>query len=247
VLGFVALAAVIGALAAPSDVALGPRGSVYATSGSRVVRFSAAHAKRVVARGLRSPIGLAVTANGSFYVSDSERNRVLRYATGKRKVIASKGLDQPLGIAIGADRAVYVADSHHGRVVRVRSGGRLEPVVRGLGLPVALTTEPGGSLLIVDHVAHDRPGTILRRMPDGTLHVLSSGAISAVTSAAAVADGTTYATSFLPPYLGRLDATGKLQATDATLARLLSCEAGWERWLARRRPCRGGRVGTRRA
>jgi len=200
-----------GGLGRVSDVALGPRGTVYATNDSQVVRFSAAHTKRVVARGLHSPSGLAVTANGSFYVSDSERNRVLRYTAGKRKVVASKGLDQPLGVAIGADRAVYVADSHHGRIVRIRPGGKLKTVVKGLRLPVAVTAERGGSLLIVDHVAHDQPGKILRRLPDGTLRVLSSGAISAVTSAAAAADGTIYATSFLPPYLGRLDADGKLR------------------------------------
>ena len=194
-----------------SDVALGPRGSVFATSGSRVVRLSATGAKRVVARRLRSPIGLAVTASGSFYVADSERNRVLRYTGGKRKIVASKGLDQPLGIAIGADGGVHVADSHHGRIVRIHAGGKLQTVLKGLQLPVSLTGEPDGSLLIVDHVAHDQPGTILRRRPDGALRVLSSGAITALTSAAADPQGTTYATSFLPPYLGRLDATGTLQ------------------------------------
>ena len=194
-----------------SDVALGPRGSVYATNDSRVVRLSAAGVKRVVARGLRSPIGLAVMANGSFYVADSERNRVLRYAGGKRKVVASKGLDQPLGIAIGRDRGVYVADSHHGRVVRIRAGSKLQTVVKGLQLPVSLTAEPDGSLLIVDHVAHDQPGKILRRLPNGTLRVLSAGAITAVTSAASAADGSVYATSFLPPFLGRIAASGTLQ------------------------------------
>ena len=194
-----------------TDLSYGPRRSLYVVNGSRVVRFSAKKTKRVVARGFSSAFGIAVAANGSFYVVDTERNRVFRFAGGKRKVVASTGLDQPLGIAIGTNGVVYVADSHHGRIVRIAPGRRLEPVVTGLELPASVTAEPDGSLLIVDHVRHDRPGKILRRLPSGELRTLSSGAIMAVTSADVARDGTAYATSFLAPFLGRVDAGGRLE------------------------------------
>jgi sugar lactone lactonase YvrE len=193
------------------DLAYGPRGNLYAASGSRIIRFSATGRKRVVARGLHYPSGVAVASNGTLYVVETGRNRVLRFArTGKRNLVAAKGLDQPLGIALAVDGRVYVADSHHGRVVRIRPGQRLEPVVKGLELPVSITAEPDRSLVIVDHVRHDQPGKILRRLPDGTLRTLSAGEITGVSSADIAPDGSAYATTFLPPFLGRLDAAGRL-------------------------------------
>ncbi len=87
---------------------------------------------------------------------------------------------------------------------------KLQPVVTGLDLPAALTAGSGGSLLIVDHVRHDQPGKILRRLPDGSMQTLSSGAITAVTSVAAAGDGTLYATSYMPPFVGRVAADGRL-------------------------------------
>jgi hypothetical protein len=78
-------------------------------------------------------------------------------------------------------------------------------------LPAALTAGPGGSLLIVDHVRHDQPGKILRRNANGSIDTLSSGAITAVTSAAVAPNGTVYATSFQAPFVGRLGADGRLR------------------------------------
>ncbi len=98
--------------------------------------------------------------------------------------MASRGLDQPISVALVSGR-IYVSDSHHGRIVRVLAERTLESVVTGLALPAGLSPGSGGSLLIVDHVRHDQPGKILRRNADGSIDTLSSGAITAVTSAAA--------------------------------------------------------------
>jgi DNA-binding beta-propeller fold protein YncE len=192
------------------DLAYGPGQILYAAASTRIIRFTKAGRRQVVARALRSPTGLAVAPDRSLYVVEGDRDRVLRIGPhGARRIVASRGLDQPIGVALVSGR-VYVSDSHHGRVVRILAARKLQPVLTGLSLPASLTPGSGGSLLIVDHVRHDQPGKILRRLPDGSVETLSSGAITAVTSVAAAGDGTLYATSYLPPFVGRLAADGRL-------------------------------------
>jgi len=202
------------------DLTYGPDQRLYAAAGSRVVRFSSAGRPRVIARGLRDPTGLAVAPKNAVYVVEAERDRVIRIGPGgTRRVIASTGLDQPLGIAL-VGGGIYVSDSHHGRIVRILAKRTLRPVVRGLALPFSLSAGPDGSLLIVDHVRHDQPGKILRRNRDGSLDALSAGAITALTSAAIAPDGTLYATAFQSPFVGRVDAEGRLRPVGvAALAR----------------------------
>ncbi len=193
------------------DLTFGPDHVLYAAAGSRVVRFSRAGRPHVVARGLRDPTGVAVAPKRVVYVVESDRDRVVRIAPGgRRRVIASTGLDQPLGIAL-VGGGLYVSDSHHGRIVRILAKQKLRAVVRGLALPFSLSPGLDGSLLIVDHVRHDQPGKILRRNGDGSMETLSSGAITAVTSAAVGPGGTVYATSFQSPFVGRVDAEGRLR------------------------------------
>jgi DNA-binding beta-propeller fold protein YncE len=191
------------------DVEYGP-GGVYATTRTRVVRFSGTR-RQVIARGLQDPIGLAVASDGTVFVSESTANRVVRVdgRTHVRTVLASTGLDQPLGLALRSDGTLLVCDSHHGRVVAIHDDGVLEPVLEGLALPVSLTVA-GDSVFVVDHVAHDRAGTILRLRPDGTTVVVSKGKIKAVSGVAVGRTGVLYALSFFPPFLGRLDAAGRL-------------------------------------
>jgi hypothetical protein len=63
-------------------------------------------------------------------------------------------------------------------------------------LPVDVSPGRDGSVLVVDHVAHDAPGRIVRRGADGRVTVLSEGRATALTSVAEAPDGTRYATSF---------------------------------------------------
>ena len=193
------------------DLAYGPGRILYAAASTRIVRFSKAGRRHVVARGLRSPTGLAVTADRSLYVVEGDLDRVLRIGPrGARRIVASRGLDQPIGVALVSGR-VYVSDSHHGRVVRVLAERKLESVVTGLALPAGLSAGSGGSLLIIDHIRHYQPGKILRRNADGSIDTLSSGAITAVTSAAVAPDGAVYASSFQAPFVGRVGADGRLR------------------------------------
>ena len=199
-----------GGLGRVYDLAYGPGHILYAAVGSRIVRFASSSRRRVIVRGLRSPSGVAVGVDRSVYVVEGDRDRVVHIRPGgARRVVASKELDQPIGVALAAG-GIYVSDSHHGRVVRVLSKRRLRPVMRGLALPAALSSGPSDTLIVIDHVRHDQPGKILRRNRDGSVDTLSSGAITAVTSAAVAPNGTVYATSFQAPFVGRLDAAGRL-------------------------------------
>jgi sugar lactone lactonase YvrE len=192
-------------------VAYGP-GGLYILTETRVLLLSRGHT-RVVARGLRYPRGLAVAHDGTVYVSESDRNRIDAFAprTGARTIVASTGLDQPLGLALTADGSLLVCDSHHGRVARVGPGGTLEPVLEGLGLPVGLTVASGGDVYVADHVEHGHPGTIVRLHPDGTTETLSVGKIFDLSGVAVTRTGIVYATSFLAPFIGRVDVSGRLR------------------------------------
>jgi sugar lactone lactonase YvrE len=192
-------------------VAYGP-GGLYALTDTKVVLFRGGHSQ-VVARGLRYPRGLVVAHDGTVYVSESDRNRIDAFAprTRVRTVVASTGLDQPLGLALTADGSLLVCDSHHGRIVRVGAGGALEPVLEGLVLPAALSVAAGGDVYVADHVEHGRPGTIVRLHADGTTATLSTGLITDLSGVAVSRTGVVYATSFFAPFLGRVDASGRLR------------------------------------
>ena len=112
-----------------------------------------------------------------------------------------------------ADGTLLVADSHHGRVVALTPDGAASTYQDGMTLPVDVSPGRDGSVLVVDHVAHDAPGRILRRGADGRVTVVSEGRAVALTSVAEAPDGTLYATSFDARYpVGVLDpATGELR------------------------------------
>jgi sugar lactone lactonase YvrE len=192
------------------DLAYG-RDGLYASTATQVVRFSGGKQQTVV-KGLHDPIGIAVARDGTLFVAEATRNRVLRFdaRTRKRTVVASAGLSQPLGLTLRPDGSLLVADSRHGRIVAVGKGGVVEPVLVGLGLPVALAAGAGGTVYVVDHVEHGQTGRILRLRRDGTTDTVSTGKIRDLSGVAAGRAGALYATSFRAPFVGRLDAAGRL-------------------------------------
>jgi DNA-binding beta-propeller fold protein YncE len=169
--------------------------------------------RTVVARGLSYPRGLAIAPDGTVYVSESEANRIDAFPLGggAPTVVASSGLDQPLGLAFAPDGSLVVCDSHHGRIVRVGDGGSLTPVLEGLGLPVVVSVTAGGDMYVADHIEHGQPGAIVRLRADGTKTTLSSGKIVDLSGVAVGRGGVVYASTFFAPFIGRLDAAGRLR------------------------------------
>ena len=211
------------------SVALGPDGLVYVVAANRVWRVEANGRRTLVAgsgaagsggdggpataAGLGDAFAVAF-APGRLYVSQqtSPRIRVVDLGSGTIRSFAS-GFDQPLGMTTLADGTLLVADSHHGRVVALTPDGAASTFQDGMTLPVDVSPGRDGSVLVVDHVAHDAPGRIVRRGADGRVTVVSEGRAVALTSVAEAPDGTLYATSFDARYpVGVIDpATGELR------------------------------------
>ncbi|MNS12936.1 Serine/threonine-protein kinase PknD [compost metagenome] len=137
---------------------------------------------------LGQPIGLAIAADGSLYVSESSLSRVSRIAPdGEVHVIAggragcSDGLgadaqfNEPAGLAIGPDGHLYVADSKNHRICRITAQGLVQTVAGGacgyrdgrgeqarFNEPWGLAFDTEGNLLVSDRKNHAVRKLIMR-------------------------------------------------------------------------------------
>ncbi len=95
--------------------------------------------------GLKSPIGVAVGANGDAWVADTSNNRIMKYSSGGTLLLArgSEGpflgeFNGPHGVAINQTTGnVYVVDEGNNRIVELNSSGES---IRTFGWDV----KPGG-------------------------------------------------------------------------------------------------------
>jgi peptidylamidoglycolate lyase len=153
-----------------------PDGRLLLTLGERAVPGSdGAHFDR--------PTKVAVSADGSFYVSDGYRNsRVARFARDGRflQQWGSKGtgpgqFDLPHGIALDARGRVYVADRNNARVQVFDGEGRYLAEWKGtaFGRPFDVAVGADGMIVIADggdlpREPPDRSAVVVAR-PDGTV------------------------------------------------------------------------------
>ena len=97
----------------PMAVAL-RNGNVVVTDykAGEVVEFSPGDAstKRILAYGLRGPVGLAVAQDGSLIISENTTGRLIKIDGAGRKTTIAEGLDQPEGLAIRSDGKIIVAE-----------------------------------------------------------------------------------------------------------------------------------------
>jgi hypothetical protein len=91
----------------------------------------------------------------------------------------------------------------------------VETALDGLGLPIGLAAAPDGTFLVADHVDHMSRGNILRLKADGSTELVSRGKIRGLSGVAVGRNGAIYATSFYPPFVGKLTSTGALKAFPA--------------------------------
>jgi sugar lactone lactonase YvrE len=144
---------------------------------------SATHARNTDAYGLEDgapgvsrftcPLGVAVVADGTRYVTDSINGMVRRIdADGAVTTIAGtneKGgrdgagaiatFESPAGITVGSDAALYVTENRGGRVRRVAHvnddvGWQVSTVVEGLVTPWGIVADGAGNLIVVETDAH---------------------------------------------------------------------------------------------
>ena len=176
-------------IGAPLSIALGPDGSVYFAENARhrIRRVSPNGIISVVAgtgsyglsgdggpataAKLNSPGGIAVAADGSIYIGDTNNHRIRRIdPSGIISTIAGIGtgsdgggfsgdgdlavnaqLAYPNGVALGADGSLYIADSGNNRIRRLGINGIITTVVgseAGLDSPQHITVTAEGILII---------------------------------------------------------------------------------------------------
>jgi len=137
----------------PTDVAVGPDGSVYiADAGNDAIRRVGPNGMITTVAGngtsgysgdggpaiqaqLDFPVGIAIGAEGSLYIVDSDNNRIRQVRPdGIITTLAGNGTPgfsgdggpatqakvvYPFGVAVGADDSLYIADLYNARIRRV--------------------------------------------------------------------------------------------------------------------------------
>ncbi|MBX6388875.1 MAG: serine/threonine protein kinase, partial [Frankia sp.] len=206
----------------PRGVALGPDGSVYLTEGYRVRRIdpdgviSTVAGKYGVAGGdgdggpaaeatLYRPSGIAVTEDGTIYVTDNTLHTVRRitpqgtieHVVGVAEEYGADGdggpataahLSAPVGVTVGPDGSIYIADSGNDRVRRVAPDGTITTAAgSGSGAATGLdgTAADQADVEEPNGVAVDPSGALYTTLVyDGTLirvaRVRNSGAVMLV-------------------------------------------------------------------
>jgi DNA-binding beta-propeller fold protein YncE len=112
-----------------------------------------------------APSGLAIAADGSYFISDSAANRIVHLDTAGHLIAAfgTRGFGQgqffdPRGLAVGPDGNLYVADHGNNRIEVVTAGGQF---VRSIGRqgrapgrfvgPYSVAVAPDGTLWVADN------------------------------------------------------------------------------------------------
>lgn len=160
----------------PTALAWGPGGRIFATEDvGRLVEIRAG-APELVASGLRTPLGLAISGS-TVFVSEMGRLERLRLGSGRvvsRKVIVSGlpfGLHQQDNVVLGRDGRLFVGSgstcdacnepsARSATILSMRRDGTdVRVVASGLRNPYGLTLEPRTGRLYVSVNGRDKLGT----------------------------------------------------------------------------------------
>jgi glucose/arabinose dehydrogenase len=179
----------------PTAMAWGPDGRLYVTedTGRVVVARKGSRKPLVVARGLRTPLGLAWRGR-TLYVS--EQGRLSRYALrgsvlgGRRVVVRGLpfGEHQQDNVVLGPDDRLDLGSGSTCDVCRERDprsasvlslkpdGSDLKIVARGLRNPFGLAFQPGTDRLYASVNGQDHLGTARRPEPAESVVLVRDGA-----------------------------------------------------------------------
>jgi glucose/arabinose dehydrogenase len=176
-------------------MAYGPDGRIYVTeTAGRVVSITRGTRKpRVVAHGLRTPLGLAWLGRQLFISEQGrlERTVLNRGRLVKRKVLVARlpfGEHQQDNVVVGRDGRLYLGsgstcnacrerDRRSGAVLSLRTDGRdLRVYASGLRNPYGLAVQPGTGRLYATVNGQDNLGTRRDPEPADTLVIVKRGA-----------------------------------------------------------------------
>lgn len=151
-----------------------PGGSVFYATDHSLYRLAGRRPTRVHVPSLANPHGMAVRADGTLLVSDTNRSRILAVdpRTGRATTFARLG--HPRGIAVDGHGTVYVSAADAHRIERYTSSGRrLGPVGPVFTDPYAVAVTDGG---IVYALEVGPVGLIRRIDPDGASSLVAGRA-----------------------------------------------------------------------
>jgi DNA-binding CsgD family transcriptional regulator len=105
---------------------------------------------------LFAPLAVALSANGSLFIADTNNNRVRRIDHGSTIRPVVDGLALPSSLAFGPGDILYVADTGNARVLRITSDAVVTTVAgpNSLRRPTALAVDASGTLFIGDSGLH---------------------------------------------------------------------------------------------
>jgi sugar lactone lactonase YvrE len=152
--------------------------TIYATPGQGAVvkTWIETVPRAVSAPNLREPRGVALAADGTFFVADFG-NRRIRHVDGDSTRIGEFGMEgdgpaqfrDPCGIAVGDDGILWVADTWNHRVQKLtRDGQQLAEWRADMYGPRGIALMKDGSVLVTD-TGNDR---VIRFAADGSARVL---------------------------------------------------------------------------
>jgi YYY domain-containing protein len=169
--------------------------TIYATPGqSAIVKTWIEKVPTTVsAPNLREPRGVALAADGTYFVADFGNRRV-RHVDAASQRIGEFGLEgggpaefrDPCGIAIGRDGVIWVADTWNHRVQKLTADGRqLAEWHADMYGPRGIVAASDGSVYVTD-TGNDR---VIRFAPDGTPQVvIAKGVVEKPVGIALAAD-----------------------------------------------------------
>lgn len=179
----------------PTAMAWGPDGRLYVTQehGMLVVVRRGSRRPFVVARSLRSPLGLAWHGRLLFVSQQGRLERLVlrgRRLGSRRKLVRGLpfGRHQQDNVVVGADGRLYLGSGSTCDVCRERDrrsaailslrrdGSDLRVVARGLRNPYGLAVQPGTGRLYASVNEQDELGTASRPEPAETVVVVRPGA-----------------------------------------------------------------------
>lgn len=166
--------ATLGRLVEPMGLAVDDDGTIYFLDhGNSVVRAMSPNGTITIFAGtgergntgddgpataatLFAPLAVALSANGSLFIADTNNNRVRRIDHGGAMRLVVAGLALPSSLAFGPGDVLYVADTGNARVLRITPAGEITTVAgpNGLLRPTALAVDASGTLFIGDSGLH---------------------------------------------------------------------------------------------
>ncbi len=148
----------------------------YGTGEIIRVKPGAKPERATVIAGLQGPVGLAMAADGRWYITEADAGRLVSIdpATGDRTVIVDR-LDQPEGLAVLTDGRIAVAEVGRRRLFIIAPiSGDMDIVAEDLPIGAVFTRAPAPVYLPTGvaadadgnlYVSCDRDNTVLKFLP----------------------------------------------------------------------------------